>query len=159
MPTTLLQGEYRRLLDERFRISIPSELIDPLLEDGADFILAKERVGALSLWGASQWSGKLEQGVRLVQEKMQAGRLDGRIEEVQRFGRLLSTRQTQVRLAGRGRLVLPEGFREFLGVDAGGEVLVVGAAVCIELWRPQAWFSYVEESIPEFRQLFDQLSS
>lgn len=159
MPTTLLQGEYRRLLDERFRISIPSELIDPLLEDGADFILAKERVGALSLWGAVQWSGKLEQGVRLVQEKMQAGRLDGRIEEVQRFGRLLSTRQTQVRLAGRGRLVLPEGFREFLGVDAGGEVLVVGAAVCIELWRPQAWFSYVEESIPEFRQLFDQLSS
>jgi len=159
MPTTLLQGEYRRLLDERFRISIPSELIDPLLDDGADCILAKERVGALSLWGAARWSDKLEQGVRLVQEKIQAGRLDGRIEEVQRFGRLLSTRHTQVRLAGRGRLVLPEGFREFLGVDAGGEVLVVGAAVCIELWRPQAWFSYVEESIPEFRQLFDQLSS
>ncbi len=159
MPTTLLQGEYRRLLDERFRISIPSELIDPLLDDSADCILAKERVGALSLWGAAQWSGKLEQGVRLVQEKIRAGRLDGRIEEVQRFGRLLSTRHTQVRLAGRGRLVLPEGFREFLGVDAGGEVLVVGAAVCIELWRPQAWFSYVEESIPEFRQLFDQLSS
>ena len=159
MATALLLGEYRRLLDERFRVSIPPELSDPLLEDSADCILAKERVGALSLWPATRWNNKLEQGVRLVQEKIQAGRLDGRIDEVQRFGRLLSTRHTQVRLAGRGRLVLPEGFREFLGVDAGGEVLVVGAAVCIELWRPQVWFSYVEETIPEFRQLFDQLSS
>jgi MraZ protein len=159
MPTALLLGEYRRLLDERFRVSIPLELSDPLLADSGECILAKERVGALSLWSATHWNNKLEQGVRLVQEKILAGRLDGRIDEVQRFGRLLSTRHTQVRLAGRGRLVLPEGFREFLGVDAGGEVLVVGAAVCIELWRPQVWFSYVEESIPEFRQLFDQLSS
>jgi MraZ protein len=159
MPTSLLLGEYRRLLDERFRVSIPSELIDPLLADAPDCILAKERVGALSLWSASQWNNKLDQGVRLVQEKIQAGRLDGRIEEVQRLGRLLSTRHTQVRLAGRGRLVLPEGFREFLGIEAGGEILIVGAAVCVELWRPQTWFSYVEQSMPEFRQLFDQLSS
>ncbi len=55
--------------------------------------------------------------------------------------------------------MLPEGFREFLGVDAGGEVLVVGAAVCVELWQPQVWFEYVQESMPEFRQLFDQLSA
>jgi MraZ protein len=158
MPTDLLLGEYRRLLDERFRVSLPTELVDPLSADGGEFILAKERAGALSLWSASQWSNKLEQGVRLVREKIHAGRLDGRIEDVQRFGRLLSTRHTQVRLAGRGRLVVPEGFREFLGVEAGGELLVVGAAVCIELWRPQVWFSYIEESIPDFRNLFDQLS-
>ena len=159
MSTALLLGEYRRLLDERFRVSIPSELTDVLLADTTDCILAKERVGALSLWSADRWSDKLEQGVRLVQEKIRAGRLDGRIDEVQRFGRLLSTRHTQVRLAGRGRLVLPEGFREFLGVEPGGEVLVVGAAICLELWRPEVWFSYIQESIPEFRQLFDQLSS
>jgi MraZ protein len=159
MSTALLLGEYRRLLDDRFRVSIPSELTDALLADATDGILAKERAGALSLWSADGWSDKLEQGVRLVQEKIRAGRLDGRIDEVQRFGRLLSTRHTSVRLAGRGRLVLPEGFREFLGVEPGGEVLVVGAAVCVELWRPEVWFSYVQASIPEFRQLFDQLSS
>ncbi len=159
MPTPLLLGEYRRLLDERFRVSIPAELADQLSGEGPNCILAKERVGALSLWDAAQWREKLDQGVRLVHEKMQAGRLEGRIEEVQRFGRLLSTRHTEVHLAGRGRLVLPEGFREFLGVEAGGEVLVIGAAVCVEIWRPQVWFAYVEESMPEFRPLFDSLSA
>ncbi len=159
MSTTLLFGEYRRLLDERFRVSIPAELSESLLADDDESILAKERFGALSLWSAARWSEKLDQGVRLVQEKIHAGRLDGRIDEVQRLGRLLSTRHTRVRLAGRGRLVLPEGFREFLGVDAGGEVLVVGAAVCIELWQPKVWFEYIQTSMPEFRQLFDQLSA
>jgi len=90
---------------------------------------------------------------------MQAGRLDGRVEDVQLLGRLISTRQTMVKLAGRSRLVLPEGFREFLGVERGGDVLVVGAAVCIELWRPDRWFAYVEEQMPGFRRLFDNLSS
>ncbi len=100
MSTTLLFGEYRRLLDERFRVSIPTELSGLLLSDDGDGILAKERFGALSLWSAARWSEKLDQGVRLVQEKIHAGRLDGRIEEVQRLGRLLSTRHTRVRLAG-----------------------------------------------------------
>jgi len=121
--------------------------------------LAKERAGALSLWNAKEWSGKLDEGVRLVQDKMKAGRLAGRIEDVQMLGRLLSTRHTAVRLGGRGRLSVPEGFRGFLGVDPGEEVLVVGAALCVELWRPDAWFAYIEERMPEFRRLFDNLSS
>jgi MraZ protein len=147
------------MLDDRYRLSVPSELADPLTAEGNDCILAKERPGCLSLWSAGQWSAKLEAGVQLVQSKMQMGRLEGRVEEVQLLGRLLSTRHKTVELAGRGRLLLPEGFREFLGVEAGGELMVVGAAICIELWRPDAWISYLETKMPEFRQLFDQLSS
>jgi len=152
-------GEFRRALDERYRLSIPNELAESLADGGEECILAKERAGALSLWNACQWRDKFNSGVHLVQEKMQAGRLDGRVEDVQMLGRLLSTRQTEVRLAGRSRLLLPEGFREFLGVEPGGEVLVVGAAICIELWRPDRWLAYVEEQMPGFRRLFDNLSS
>ena len=160
MSNPFILGEFRRVIDERFRISIPVEMVELLGGDGKDeCILAKERSGALSLWNAEHWQSKLDQGVRLVREKMVAGRLDGRVEQVQMLGRLLSTRHTKVRLAGRGRLCGPEGFREFLGVDPGGEVLVVGAAVCIELWRPERWFAYIEENIPQFRQLFDNLSA
>ncbi len=158
MSPPLILGEHRRVLDDRFRVSIPSELASEIVSGGADCVLAKERVGALSLWNAQQWSGKLEEGVRLVQEKIKAGRLAGRIEDVQMLGRLLSTRHTVVRLGGRGRLSVPESFREFLGVDPGEELLVVGAALCVELWRPDAWFAYIEERMPEFRRLFDNLS-
>jgi transcriptional regulator MraZ len=157
-----LLGEYPRTLDERYRLTLPSELTQsfaPEIGQNAQCILAKERSGCLSLWPADRWEEKLNAGVELVRAKMRSGRLEGRVEEVQMLGRLLSTRHRNVQLAERARLVIPEGFREFLGVEPGAEVIVVGAAVCVELWRPSAWFSHLESSIPEFRKLFDQLSS
>jgi MraZ protein len=154
----LILGESTRTLDPRFRLSIPPELAETLAPEGGECILAKERPGCLSLWNLEVWKARLDAGVQLVESKIEAGRLEGRVEEVQRLGRLLSTRQRQVQLAGRGRLVLPEGFREFLGVEPGGETMVVGAAVCVEIWHPERWSSYVGEEMPAFRQLLDRLS-
>ena len=151
-------GEFRRTLDERWRLNIPSEMGDPLTAESTDCFLAKERPGCLSLWSSAGWQARLDEGVALVQQKMRAGKLEGRIAEVQRLGRLLSTRHAPVPLAGRGRLLIPEGFRQFLGVEPGGEVMIVGAAVCVEIWRPDAWVSYLERAVPKFRRLFDQLT-
>jgi MraZ protein len=160
MPGTqeFLLGEFQRTLDERFRLSIPNEVGDALVAESPDCILAKERPGCLSLWSAPVWQARLDEGVELVKQKMRAGKLQERIAEVQLFGRLLSTRHRLVQLAGRGRLVIPEGFREFLGVEPGGEVQIVGAAVCIEIWNPSSWLKYLEGRMPRFRRLFDQLS-
>lgn len=152
-------GEFQRTLDDRFRLSLPAELVELVGGDGTDCILTKERIGCLSLWNSETWQAKLNEGVELVKAKMRAGRLEGQLSQVQLFGRLLSTRQRTVQLAGRGRLSIPEGFREFLKVEAGGEVLVVGAAVCVEIWQPAAWLKYLERRMPKFRRLFDQLSS
>ena len=93
----------------------------------------------------------------MIRTKLAAGLLTQRVGQVQDLGRLLSTRQQTVSLAGRGRLVLPEGFREFLGVDPGGDVMVVGAAVCVELWQPAAWTAFVTAEMPGFRQRIDEL--
>jgi MraZ protein len=153
-----LLGEFQRTIDDRYRLSIPNELGDPLIAESPDCILAKERPGCLSLWSAPVWQAKLDEGVELVKQKMRAGKLQERIGQVQLFGRLLSTRHRAVQLAGRGRLVVPEGFREFLGVEPGGDVQIIGAAVCIEIWNPAAWLKYLEGRMPRFRRLFDQLS-
>ncbi|MDO4574785.1 MAG: division/cell wall cluster transcriptional repressor MraZ [Planctomycetia bacterium] len=123
-----------------------------------DCVLAKERPGCLSLWSGDAWEKKLEDGVNVIKEKIRAGLMDGRIGQVQMFGRLLSTRNTTVQLAGRGRLLIPDRFRPFLGVEPGHEVIVVGASVCIELWNPTQWYAYLNEQIPAFRQLFDTLA-
>jgi MraZ protein len=155
----LILGEYQRKLDDRYRLSIPSELGELLASETGDCILAKERPGSISLWSAAAWQAKLEAGVELIKQKIQAGRLDGRIPQVQLLGRLLSTRHRVVQLHHRSRLLIPEGFREFLGVEPNGDVLVVGAAVCIEIWHPPAWLKYLERRMPKFRRLFDRLSS
>lgn len=151
-------GEFQRTLDERHRLSVPAEFVQQLGGEDADYILAKERPGCLSLWTAARWQTKLEQGVSLIESKMRAGKLDGRIAQVQMLGRLLSTRHRAVKLAGKGRLLIPEGFREFLQVPAGGEVMLVGAGVCVEIWEPQAWLKYLSARMPKFRKLFDHLS-
>jgi MraZ protein len=153
-----LLGEFLRTVDDRFRLSIPNELGDALVAESTDCILAKERPGCLSLWSAPVWQTRLDQGVELIKQKMRAGKLQERLGQVQLFGRLLSTRHRPVQLAGRGRLVIPDGFREFLGVAPGGEVQIVGAAVCVEIWNPTAWLKYLEGRMPRFGRLFDQLS-
>jgi MraZ protein len=153
-----LLGEHPRTLDERWRVSIPSEFADLLTANSADCILAKERPGCLSLWSSRLWQARLDEGMELVKQKMRAGRLQEKIAEVQLFGRLLSTRHRTVQMAGRGRLLVPDGFREFLGVEPNGDVIVLGAAVCVEIWQPAAWIKYLETRMPKFRRLFDQLS-
>jgi MraZ protein len=151
-------GEFPRTLDERHRLSLPVELIEPLMNGGTDCILAKERPGCLSLWNTAGWQTKLDDGIELVRNKIRAGKLEGRLEEVQQLSRLLSTRHKTVQLAGRGRLSIPDGFREFLQVEQGGDVIVVGAGVCVEIWSPRTWLAYLEANMPEFRRHFDDLS-
>ena len=155
----LLIGEFVRTLDERFRLAVPPELLDPLLADGPRLVLAKERAGCLSLWSAATWKPRLDAAVDVIRSKMQAGLLGQRVCQLQDIGRLLSTRQKTISLAGRGRLVLPEGFREFLGVEPGGDVMVVGAAVCVEVWQPAAWTAFVTAEMPGFRQRIDDLTA
>jgi len=155
----LLIGEFVRTLDERFRVGLPPELLSPLRSAGPRLVLAKERAGCLSLWSAAAWKPRLDAAVDVIRSKLQAGLLAQRVGQVQDLGRLLSTRQKTISLAGRGRLVLPEGFRDFLGVGPGGDVMVVGAAVCVELWQPAAWQAFITAEMPGFRQRIDELTS
>ncbi len=177
--SAVLTGETTRTLDERYRLTLPSDMAGALTHsesamtadtkkheakaesqaNGGDCLLAKERPGCLSLWNRAEWETKLNQATELVRNKLLSGRLDQRLTDVQRLGRLLSTRQRIVPLAGRGRLVVPEGFRELLGVQPGGAVIVVGAAVCVELWHPDAWATMIGEQMPNFRELFENLAN
>ena len=151
-------GEFRRSLDDRFRLSIPGELVPSFADTGGACMLAKERPGALSLWLAEDWGDRLSKEIALVRSKIDAGHLKDRTADVQLLGRLLSTRHKEVQIAGKGRVTIPEGFREFLGVEPGSDVIVVGAGICVEIWRPSAWIDYLEQEIPQFGQLLDQLA-
>jgi len=155
----LLLGEFLRTLDDRFRLVMPPELAEPLSAAGPHLLLAKERAGCLSLWPAATWKPRLDAAVDVLRSKLQAGVLAQRTPQVQDLGRLLSTRQRVVTLAARGRFVVPEGFREFLAVEPGSDVVVVGAAVCVELWQPAAWSAYVTHEMPDFRRRIDELTT
>ena len=151
----LLLGEFRRTLDERYRLSIPQQLATHL---GNQVVLVKERLGALSLWKHDPWQKQMSEGLDWVSNKLEARKLEQQVDNLQQLGRLLSSRHCHLQLMGRGRLLIPEGFREFLGVTGGEPLLVVGAAVCVEIWHPQAWLEYLRAEMPGFRQLFGELA-
>lgn len=155
---TFITGEHKRTIDERFRISLPNEMAEAVTDEAGETIMAKERYGCLSLWRATDWQRRLDDGVGLIQQKIQAGRMEQRWGEVQRLGRLLSTRSRTVKLANRSRLLVPEGYREFLDVPVNQEVMVVGAAICVEIWNPQCWLDVLKQDMPEFGPLFQDLS-
>ncbi|MEO1990652.1 MAG: division/cell wall cluster transcriptional repressor MraZ [Pirellulales bacterium] len=157
--TKLILGEYVRTLDQRFRLGIPSEFLDILNAQGHQLILAKEQTGCLSLWPENVWRPHIDSAVNLIHSKLHAGKLSQRIQEVQELGRLLSTRHKVVSVAERGRLVIPEGFRGFLSVEPKTDLIVVGAAVCVELWEPTAWNMFVSEKMPVFQKKIDALST
>jgi len=154
----LLLGEYRRTLDERFRLTIPNELLSLLAPKQQDCMLVKERPGCLSLWNAALWKEKFQRRIELLRQRLALGDFDRRLARVQAIGRMLSSRHRPVQLAARGRLLVPEGFREFLGAEPNSEVMIVGAAVCIEIWNPSAWLQYLRDKLPRFARLFEQLS-
>ena len=158
-PVELLIGEFPRTLDERYRLSLPPELTSTLLASGPRMVLAKERAGCLSLWPAAIWKPRIDAAIDVVRSKLQAGLLTQRVGQLQDLGRLLSTRHKSVTLAQRGRLVVPEGFREFLADEPGADLLVVGAAVCVELWQPAAWNAFVSHEMPDFRRRIDELTT
>lgn len=157
-PSKFITGEWKRVIDDRYRMSLPAEVAEWVTDAEGDTILTKERPGCLSLWRAAEWQQREDAGVSLIRQKIQTGRLEQRWDEVQRLGRLLSTRSRTVRLANRSRLVVPEGFREFLEVPPEGEVMVIGAVVCLEIWNPRYWLEHLRQEMPTFGTLFKQLS-
>ncbi|QDU79189.1 MraZ-like protein [Polystyrenella longa] len=155
---TFITGEVKRTIDDRFRLSLPNEMAEAVTDPAGETILTKERYGCLSLWSAAEWQKRVDVGVNLIKQKVSAGRMEQRWGEVQRLGRLLSTRSTTVKLANRSRLLIPEGFRQFLNVDVNQEVMIVGAAICVEIWNPDAWLETLQQEMPEFNPLFRDLS-
>ena len=158
-PSELFVGEWSRTLDERFRVSLPTEWSERLAGDQGQCTLAKERPGCVSLWRSDHWQQRLAEGMQLIGAKISSGRLEQRTDQLQTLGRLLSTRHHLLPVAARGRIALPESFRDFLGVEAGGQLLIVGAAVCVELWNPAFWGQHIAEQMPGFRELFNELNA
>jgi len=157
-PEAFITGEAKRTIDERFRVTLPTEMAIAVTDHAGETILAKERRGCLSVWQAADWQKRLDDGVAVIKQKIQAGRMEHKWGEVQRLGRLLSTRTRTVKLANRSRLLIPEGYREFLEVEPNQDVMLIGAVICVEIWNPQAWLEILRQDMPEFGPLFQELA-
>ncbi|MCL2004814.1 MAG: division/cell wall cluster transcriptional repressor MraZ [Planctomycetaceae bacterium] len=153
----LITGEFSRTLDDRYRLSLPDEFKDVFKPEAGKCVIVKENPGHLSLWDETTWKQHHDTRVEMVLQRLNAGYLGQNMPDIQRFGRLLSTRHRHIQLADKARFLLPEGFRDFLAVEPKQEVMLIGASFCIEIWHPKKWISYIEGDMPQFGDLLESL--
>ena len=144
-------------VDGKSRLTLPEPLQSVVNAWSGSCRVVKERPGALSLWSRDSSDTAIDSAVSAALAKYEARKNQNLLDELMTLGRLRSTRETTAKLDGRARLTIPQTFREFLGVEPEGNVMVVAATVCIEIWRPEAWVAFVEERIADYRRLSESI--
>ena len=85
-PTAFIQGEVKRAIDDRFRVSLPAEMAQAVTDESGQTIITKERYGCLSLWQAAEWQSRQARGVDVIRSKIDAGAMEQRWSDVPAAG-------------------------------------------------------------------------
>ena len=117
-------GENKHNVDGKGRIVMPRAYREEL---AGDVVISQGRDRNLVVWKLSDW----EREAARVRESTTDTR-KGRAFRLTFF----STSEQQTVAANTGRIQLPAHLREFAGLDAGAEAVVVGNFETVEIWNP-----------------------
>lgn len=135
-------GQYTYTLDDKGRVTIPSRFREEIL---GGVVITRGLDHCLAIYPMEVW--------KEIAEKVNALPLtDPRGRALRR---LFFADAVDVVPDRQGRILIPDRLREVIGLDATGEVIVVGLDRFIELWTPQQWDeentrqAQIRESDPE----------
>ena len=117
-------GENKHNVDGKGRIVMPRAYREEL---AGDVVISQGRDRNLVVWKLSDWEREAER----VRENTTDTR-KGRAFRLTFF----STSEQQTVAANTGRIQLPAHLREFAGLDASAEAVVVGNFETVEIWNP-----------------------
>jgi MraZ protein len=136
-------GEYKYLLDEKKRISIPSKF---RREIGQKAIVTRGLDGCLFLYSPKEWE-KLAEKLG----KLPLGQADAR-----GFQRIMLSGAMEVSIDGLGRVLIPDYLKAYANLKK--KVVVVGLYNHIELWDETKWGEYQKKSDKEVGDMAERLS-
>lgn len=124
-------GEFQHSIDSKGRLAIPARFRSKI-ERGA--VLTRGLDACLCVYPLETWEQK---GVEL-------GAAITDWAERQRVERRFFSLAFECELDAQGRIVLPARFRKYANLD--GDATVIGARDRFEIWNPEAWERYLEET-------------
>jgi MraZ protein len=136
-------GEYKYLLDEKKRLSIPSKFRGEL---GKKAIVTRGLDGCLFLYSQAEWK-KLAEKLG----KLPLGQADAR-----GFQRIMLSGAMEVSIDRLGRILLPEYLKKYANLKK--KVVIVGLYNHIELWDETKWGEYQKKSDKEVGDMAERLS-
>lgn len=139
-------GEYRHVVDEKGRVSIPSKF-RPFV--GEKFYLARVFEPCLVLFPQEEW---LRFKDRVAQINMTSSKLRA-------FQRKVFSGAVECVPDRAGRFLIPQNLREYAKLN--GEVILIGVGSKMEIWDKKEWENYlnsIDETHQGFSEEFGQLS-
>lgn len=121
-------GEFRRSIDEKGRLIVPSRLRDEIGDDKVTLTVWTEQ--CISLWSGAGW--------RRLESNLLAQRQNS--TEARRFVRRMATKSHTDQVDKQGRITVPQHLRDYAGIDR--DVVIAGSLDHAEIWSPER---YAEE--------------
>ncbi|PDW04898.1 cell division/cell wall cluster transcriptional repressor MraZ [Candidatus Viridilinea mediisalina] len=123
-------GEFEHSIDDKGRVAIPARFREELAEG---FIVTKGFEPCLQAFPKPLWE----------QLAFKIDRLPLGSPQARTMRRLIFAPATEVEVDRQGRILIPQGLREYAGLSE--EVLITGMNTYFELWSGQRWRALQEE--------------
>ena len=144
-------GEYKNLLDQKNRISIPAKyrnLLNPI--NDRTFVLCKCFDTCLFLYPIEEW--------KIVEEQLSS--LSSIKDRHRNFIRNIVRLANYVKYDSQGRIAIPDILADYANIKK--DVLVIGMIKKIELWDPVTLSDYEKQkdflSDEDFEDLADEIN-
>jgi MraZ protein len=122
----LFLGEHRHSLDAKGRVIFPVRMRSDL---GAQVVVQKGIEPCLYVLPPDEWERQVARVTDLPTTNPDA----------RRYARHFFSQASSERIDGQGRLTIPQGFRDYAGLDR--DVVIVGAGRRVEVWDASRWDS------------------
>ena len=140
---TLFTGEYLHTLDQKNRVIIPARLREGL---GDLFMITRGLDRCIFVYHLNEWA-RIEQKVK----ELPLTRRD-----VRAFTRYFFSGAAEVEIDRQGRVLIPQGLREYAGIEK--EVMVIGVSNRVEVWSAEAWREYTSAENLNFEAAAEKLA-
>jgi transcriptional regulator MraZ len=130
----VFKGTYRHRIDPKGRLPVPATFRRALREDAAGRLVVTLLDQCLAAYPPHEWA----------QLEAQLRSLPAFSRPVKALTRLLTSRAADCELDGQGRILLPSALRQ--AAQLGQEAVVVGVLNRFEIWAPDAWSAFLQES-------------
>jgi len=135
-------GEFSHTLDEKGRLTIPAKFRDEL---AGGLVITRGIDRCLSVYPRQVWDGLAEQIAKLPLTQRNA----------RNFGRLMFSGAADFIPDRQGRVLIPQGLRDYAELDS--DAIVIGLYDRLEIWNPSSWTNVRAEVEEDPESIAEQL--
>ncbi len=142
-------GSFTYSADAKGRVAIPAKLRKYLKPEANNtFVLTRGTEKYIDLYPMDFWK-------ELVEEKLNS--LNQFDPQQMRFLRMFLMEAEEQTLDSQSRILIPKKLLNYAGIEK--EVLILGAMNKIEIWNPETYKKYLEESDISYEQIAAEVMS